>query len=173
VPVACPIGWSAKDRRGHSQTDRQTCLPGLQHVVLIAETALIRKRSLGANLGATRADNFVRPPDGDEHAAAMRPRSRTALNEYGQPLRYHLRIRRSGPCTHQSPAVPAACPSAGSLMVSHEHSGATDSAPDLCSRRSSGRCHHLCTQGVRAQVPLAPLLLPHISRSGPVLTIPR
>jgi hypothetical protein len=44
VPAACPIGWSLRDRHGYSRTDRRTCRPGLQHVTLIAETSLIRKR---------------------------------------------------------------------------------------------------------------------------------
>ena len=47
VPSTCPIGWSAKDRHGHSRTDRQACRPGWQHVALVAETSLISKRSCG------------------------------------------------------------------------------------------------------------------------------
>jgi hypothetical protein len=45
VPATRPIRWSVRDRHGHSRTDRQVCRPGFQHVALIAETTLIRKRS--------------------------------------------------------------------------------------------------------------------------------
>ena len=50
-----------------------------------------RKQSLGANLGATRADTFASPAEGDEHPAALRSTSWTGLNESGLPLGY-LRI---------------------------------------------------------------------------------
>jgi hypothetical protein len=41
-----PHQVSSRSHRGHSRTDRQACRPGLQHVALIAEITLIRKRSV-------------------------------------------------------------------------------------------------------------------------------
>ncbi len=48
VPATCPIGGSPRDRHGHSRTDRQARRRGLQHVALVAETSLIRMRSMPA-----------------------------------------------------------------------------------------------------------------------------
>jgi hypothetical protein len=46
VPATCPIGRPVRDCHGHSRTDQQTCRPAFQHVVLMAETSLITKRSV-------------------------------------------------------------------------------------------------------------------------------
>ena len=48
MPATRPIGWSPRDRHGHSRTNQQACRPGLQQVALVVETSLIsliRKQS--------------------------------------------------------------------------------------------------------------------------------
>jgi hypothetical protein len=37
LPVACPIGWSTRDRHGHSRAVRHVFRPGLPQVAVIAE----------------------------------------------------------------------------------------------------------------------------------------
>jgi hypothetical protein len=46
VPVMCPIRWSVRDCHGRSRTDQQGHRSGFQQVALVAETSLIRKRSV-------------------------------------------------------------------------------------------------------------------------------
>jgi len=36
LPAACPIGWSTRDRHGHSRTVRHVFRPGLPQVAVIA-----------------------------------------------------------------------------------------------------------------------------------------
>jgi ketosteroid isomerase-like protein len=44
--ATCPIRGSVRDCHGHSRTDRRACRHGFQHVALVAETSLIKKRSV-------------------------------------------------------------------------------------------------------------------------------
>jgi hypothetical protein len=111
-------------------------------------TARLPRRSSRALL-AREDRSLAAGPRGAGHSGLRELRADTQVRDPRQRVR------------HEAAADDWACPPrarkqghARRFTVSH---GATSNPLDLCSRRSSGRVHLLCKQGVRVQVPLAPL----------------
>ena len=69
MPATCPIGWPARDRHGHSRTNRPACRPGLQHVTLMAETTRHRRSDAVHRDGAGRGPDPAAGPGPGRDAA--------------------------------------------------------------------------------------------------------
>jgi hypothetical protein len=83
VPAACPIRRPVRDHHGHSRTDRQARRPGFQQVTLVAETSLIRKRSVVQVHARATARCAVAP----RPATARTPPLRSVVTRHAANLR--------------------------------------------------------------------------------------
>ena len=74
VPVTCPIGWSARDRHGHSQTVRHILRPELPQEAVIAD----KTRQGGDQLAPPPANAAAKAADISRHTAtSVEPESRS------------------------------------------------------------------------------------------------
>ena len=107
----------------------------------------------GSLLGAPRANDFQQLADGYGQADGDHVSSRTDPDDAERLIgTFGSVIRRC--CEERGPCPPRARKEGHRRQFTVAH-GATGSALDLCSRRSAGRGHLLCKQGV-SQLALPP-----------------